>query len=185
MTAKFNQARNTVVWGCPTWDGIKADLAPSFNIGEASVYENGYTMNIYPTYEADYPASATANVPSSEWAAFLEPNPPGQFYKSTQWTHPSQRALVVESLLWILGFNSVDESGVVAPQRADRGFGIDPRTGANHIDRYRHGIRPTPVGGVLPDGKGRVTYNVAFADGHVETLFKIEHAYRAIRMRDP
>jgi prepilin-type processing-associated H-X9-DG protein len=182
----FGEARKTVVWGCPSWDGINAELAPTFNIEGISVYENGFTMNIYPTYEPDYPQNATQNLPSDEWAAVLDaPYPRGQWYKQTQWTHASQRALVVESILWLLGFNVTDSSHLVAPQRADRGFGIDPRVGANHLDRYRHGRYPTPQSGVYPSDRGRVRYNVAFCDGHVESLASIEAGYRAIRMRDP
>jgi prepilin-type N-terminal cleavage/methylation domain-containing protein/prepilin-type processing-associated H-X9-DG protein len=186
---QFGRARASVMWGCPNWDGISADLAPSFNLENISVYENGYTMNIYPTFEPDYPSNPAQNLPSSEWAVFSDDPPAnGRWYRQTNWTRPANRALVVESILWLLGFH-VSDGGKIAPQRADRGFGIDPRPGANHIDRYRHGRYPTPNTStsppIYPSGKGRVQYNVAFADGHVEVMHSIEDGYRAIRMRDP
>jgi len=183
---QFARARASVVWGCPSWDGINAELAPSFNINGTSVYENGFTMNPYPTYEADYPSDPTKTVPTAEWTVYLDPPATsGTWYKQNQWTHPAERALVVESTLWVLGFNSVDATRQIPPQRSERGFGIDPRPGANHIDRYRHGRYPTPVNGLYPPERGRVLFNIAFCDGHVESMDSIVAGYRAIRMREP
>jgi prepilin-type N-terminal cleavage/methylation domain-containing protein/prepilin-type processing-associated H-X9-DG protein len=178
-------ARRTVVWGCPNWDGIAAPVASGFNADGISAYENGYTMNPYPTYDVGHPAKAAQAVPASERALVVPSGgEDGQFFKQTKWTHPAERALLVESTLWLLGLNPVASPGdPVAPQRVQRG--LSGVVGDMTIDRYRHGRLPRVLGDVYDPAGGRVAFNVAFADGHLETLRSAAAGYRAIRMRDP
>ncbi|MEA2735700.1 MAG: hypothetical protein QOE14_2151 [Humisphaera sp.] len=180
----FAAARRTVVWGCRSWDGIYSPT-PSFNVDGISVYDSGYSMNIYPTYDIDRPSNPVQSVPISEWA-ILAPSSghDGQFLRQTRWTRPSERALIVESNLWLLGFNLVAKAGdPVAPQQVVRG--LSQVAGGNNIDRYRHGRRPRVEGDFYAATGGQVAFNVAFADGHVETLRSAAAGYRAIRMREP
>src|SRR5689334_17404762 len=63
--AQFGANRNSVLWGCPAWDGWLGQDAYTFQFG-VSRFENGYTMNYWPTYRADYPASGGAYPPDEE-----------------------------------------------------------------------------------------------------------------------
>ncbi len=178
-------ARQTVVWGCPNWDGISAAAGSGFNVDGISAYENGYTMNPYPTYDTLHPANPAQSVPSSQTAVVAASSGQnGQFFKQTKWTRPAERALLVESTLWLLGFNPVASPGdPVAPQRVERG--PSSVAGDLTIDRYRHGRHPRVTGAVYDPAGGRVAFNVAFADGHIETLPSAAAGYRAIRLREP
>ena len=183
--AEFAAARRTVVWGCPTWDGINWAGAPGANVDGVSVYDNGYAMNPYPTYDVGHPKLASQRVPASEWAMIAPTSGnAGQFFRQTRWNRPAERALIVESNLWLLGFIPVaTPRDAVAPQQVQRGLSESP--GANNIDRYRHGRLPRVEGDVFAATGGRVAFNVAFCDGHVETLRSAAAGYRAVRLRDP
>ena len=180
--ANFETARNSVMWGCPAWDGWPGLDTYTFQFG-ISRFENGYTMNIWPTCEPYYPASGQALPPKSEsqmrWAGTYE----GKHYKITQWTHPSERMLLVDSNLWLICLVPCDAQGTIPPQNAKRAANV--AAGGSNIDRYRHGKYPRLNGDFFALAGGREAYNILFVDGHAVTSTSYKEGYKAIRMRYP
>jgi prepilin-type N-terminal cleavage/methylation domain-containing protein/prepilin-type processing-associated H-X9-DG protein len=179
----FAVARDSVMWGCPAWPGWPGQDAYTFQFG-ISRFENGYTMNIWPTCEPDYPGNGTQMPPNSEtqmrWAQTYE----GKHYKITQWTHAGERMLLVDANLWILGFIPADNTHTIAQQQVGRG--LNQLAGGSNIDRYRHGRYPPNNGSTYLESKGgRVGYNILYVDGHAVTSESYKDGYRAVRMRDP
>lgn len=181
----FKAARESVMWGCPEWEGWPGTGANT--IDGIYKYDSGYAMNFFPTFQANYPASATARPPGKEtqmrWSgtSFI-----GRYYRRAQWTRPSERLLMSDSYFWLLDFYPT--SGAIRQQYADRVY-PPPTTGDIYIDRFRHGKKPRIVtfGGqrVFANSGGKQAFNVLFADGHASTLFDIREGYKAIRMRYP
>jgi prepilin-type N-terminal cleavage/methylation domain-containing protein/prepilin-type processing-associated H-X9-DG protein len=181
--ANFDTARNSVMWGCPAWDGWPGLDAYTFQFG-ISRFENGYTMNIWPTCEPDYPKLQTQLPPTTEaqmrWAGTYE----GKAWKLTQWTHPGDRMLLVDSNLWIIGLIPfADPVGIVPPQYAVRMLNDQP--GGSNIDRYRHGKYPPRSGTSFTVRGGKIGYNILYVDGHAVTANSYRDGYKAIRMRYP
>jgi prepilin-type processing-associated H-X9-DG protein len=184
----FDQTRKTVLWGCTEWDGYRQNQhlgGTSTYVNGVSIFESGYAMNFWPTYTAGFPASPTAKPPGTQtqmrWGGIYH----GKYYKRSQWTRPSERLLMADATLWLLGFGPT--SGVIAQQETGRV--LQDSTGQNNIDRYRHGKYPPrgPGGttGLFTRTGGKVAFNVLFTDGHASTLHDIREGYKAIRMRYP
>jgi prepilin-type N-terminal cleavage/methylation domain-containing protein/prepilin-type processing-associated H-X9-DG protein len=181
----FDAARKTVFWGCPAWEGW---MGPSSNAtykwGGISKYENGYSMNRWPTTEAGYPADPSKMPPGTEqqmrWTGSYE----GKCYRITQWSHPSERMLLCDANLWLLGFNPVSTEGApIAPQHVLRALASS--AGTSNIDYYRHGKYPPLNGANFSTNGGKVAFNVLFVDGHASTLTDRREGYKAVRMRYP
>ncbi|HRK32043.1 MAG TPA: prepilin-type N-terminal cleavage/methylation domain-containing protein [Tepidisphaeraceae bacterium] len=93
---------NNVLWGCPSWARVGWVAGnPTFN----SDFHNGFSMNIYtftpdPVLAPSSPASKTK--PYTNWAVrFLsgtETQLNGWYFKQTQWSRPTERALVYDSI---------------------------------------------------------------------------------------
>lgn len=193
---EFDVYQQSVLWGCPNWTG-SASSAASWNNNGTSVFDNGYAYNIYPTYETNYPVSKTAVVPTKEWAMDSTDagnpvgsnNVAGKWYPATRWTHPSDRCLVVEANLWLLGFNPTDDPTLAPQSSAILNRNFPTLKGWNNIDRYRHGKypaqKPGQDGTVYDTTGGKQKFNMLFADGHVSTLQDIKDGYKAIRMKNP
>ncbi|MCS7033220.1 MAG: DUF1559 domain-containing protein [Phycisphaerae bacterium] len=184
-------ARKSVLWGCPeyipwTVGGNVTDA--NYFLG-VTRFNNGYAMNHYPTASATNPRQANQMPPSNEWAMRSTVTGVGKVYKRSAWTRPAERMLVTDSYLWILTVNGYS-GGAFAAQHAAL-VSTPVGNGNSHMDRYRHGKRPStigPAGDVRfdPDPRaGRVGINVLFCDGSARTLFDYKEAYKAVRMRLP
>ncbi|SRR5687767_11103340 len=184
----FDETRKTVLWGCTEWEGWKQGQhlgAPSTYVNGVSIFESGYAMNFWPTYTARHPVSGSAKPPTREahmrWAATYH----GKYYRRSQWTRPSERLLMADATLWLLGFGPT--TGQIAQQ--DAGRALQDGVGQNNIDRYRHGKYPPRTaggsGGLFARQGGKVAFNVLYVDGHASTLHDINEGYKAIRMRYP
>jgi prepilin-type N-terminal cleavage/methylation domain-containing protein/prepilin-type processing-associated H-X9-DG protein len=179
----FETARNSVMWGCPSWQGWQGQDSYTFTFG-VSRFENGYTMNIYPTCEANYPKNGIAMPDDSEWQMrwFLGV---GKRHKITRWTRPAERMLMVDANLWHLSF--LASPGPISPQYVFRKQNDLP--GSSNIDRYRHGKYPGIIGSgataTLDPKGGRVKFNILYVDGHAATVNSYLDGYKAVRMRDP
>lgn len=176
----FETIRRSVIWGCTRWEGWQG--TGSLYVNGISIFDSGYSMNFWPTYEANHPISANATPPQSEtqmrWAGTYV----GKYYRRAQWTRASERLLMVDSTLWLLGFVPTG-SPVLPGQLATRS--LAGSAGENNIDRYRHGKYPRVLGGRYAPTGGEQRFNVLFVDGHADTLKDIREGYKAIRMRFP
>jgi prepilin-type N-terminal cleavage/methylation domain-containing protein/prepilin-type processing-associated H-X9-DG protein len=186
----FQTFRKSVLSGCPSWDGNV--LGPgAYQQGGVDVYDSGYAMNTEPTFEANYPATGQ-HTPYAEWAMdALSSNgiagkPTGWFHQA-KWTHPADRALVLETTLWLFFFNSTDPTTDQIRTAAARYIAYS-EAGWSNIDLYRHGKYPNRVSGSAglefdPKGGGKVATNVLFADGHVSGLTDPKLVYKSVQMR--
>jgi prepilin-type processing-associated H-X9-DG protein len=180
----FEEARNSVMWGCPAWPGWPGQDAYTFEFG-ISRFENGYSMNVWPTCEPNHPVAGAQMPPPNEtqmrWAQTYE----GQHHKITKWTKPAERMLLVDSNLWLLCF--LASPGPISPQYATRK--ANDLAGSSNIDRYRHGKVSRVIGSganAAFDLKGgRVGFNILYVDGHAATVSSYLEGYKAIRMRYP
>jgi prepilin-type N-terminal cleavage/methylation domain-containing protein/prepilin-type processing-associated H-X9-DG protein len=185
-TTSWEATRKSIIFGCPEFEGYQFGMTATTAAGGISIFEGGYSMNLYPTYKANYPRIGSVATPMSEWQLRTTVfGTTGRCYKQVQWTKAGERMLVSESTLWLLSFSPT--ASTIAPQkigRADAGFS----GGGMNLDRYRHGKLPGPDParpGFYSDKSGRVSYNILYVDGHVTNCRDIKDAYRAIRMRDP
>lgn len=197
--SEASQARRTVFYGCPAWDGYRN--APTS--GDINTVQPGYGMNPYPTFSASYPApgisyppSLTANRPK-EYAIFdVNDSPRGNFLKATTWTRPAERMLVAESRFWVAVSNrapnlaSYPPAIVAQPRLTNDAAGIGNAfdSGGNQtlVDIYRHGAYPNRLIGTNFDPRGgRISYNILYCDGHVQSFTDAREAYRSQRMKFP
>jgi prepilin-type N-terminal cleavage/methylation domain-containing protein/prepilin-type processing-associated H-X9-DG protein len=194
----FDAARKSVLWGCPDWNGYAdfAGIAPTTMQYGASKFDNGIAMNPFPTCSPTFPTDSSKMPPGNQTQVRSTViNAPdgtpmvGRYHKQSQWTKPSERLLLVDATLWLLGFNATTQGGSIQPQNAQRAFMAG--AGESNVDRYRHGKYPSVSGmnsanvPLLSSRGGKVAYNILFVDGHGITSTDIKDAYRAIRMREP
>jgi len=205
-------ASRSALWGCPSWTGsIAANpdwnaIETPYTSGKVSTYEPGYCYNPYPFYSPSFPAATnTAAADSFVYNVGGDPEPKhtvaeaaaqfqgsGHWPRQTEYTRPSERALVMEGTLWLFGFGPATSSHALlgqSPMFPNRV--LDNSPGATQYDYYRHGIKPKldlstgryAVQGGVPAGK--VATNICFADFHVETVTDARTAYKAIRLLNP
>jgi prepilin-type N-terminal cleavage/methylation domain-containing protein/prepilin-type processing-associated H-X9-DG protein len=181
--ANFETSKSSVMWGCPAWDGWPGLDTYTFKFG-ISRFENGYTMNIWPTCQPNYPVQQNQLPPGKEaqmrWAQVYE----GKAWKITQWTHPGDRMLLVDANLWLISLIPfADPVGIVPAQYVQRTQNDQP--GGSNIDRYRHGKYPPSNGTTFSLRGGKIAYNILYVDGHAVTANSYRDGYKAIRMRYP
>jgi prepilin-type N-terminal cleavage/methylation domain-containing protein/prepilin-type processing-associated H-X9-DG protein len=194
-------AARSPIWACATWRGTKSSttewncIETPYTDGKVSTFEPGYTMNPYGWARPNLPDPAAGSVSflGGQYLDLINANAPSQFnaakfYREQQYSMPSDRALVVESTLWLLGFRTTDGSRNLAGQLVLRGLD-GGSAGSNNIDYYRHGLRPKVSGdrystvGGKPAGK--VATNILYCDGHADTVTDPAKAYASIRMGPP
>ncbi|HZZ42681.1 MAG TPA: prepilin-type N-terminal cleavage/methylation domain-containing protein [Tepidisphaeraceae bacterium] len=183
---------NSIFWGCPTWTGvITASASPQNLIAGVNRIYTGYGMNTWPSFTPTV-AIGSASPPVSESFDFKAGSPAnGQWYKITQYTNPTQRALVADGRLWNIEAKSVPDSASIPGQRLN--YYPNPYSsygGQTQFDFYRHGKYPAvqiadPTTGNFFATGGKVLYNILYADGHVALVTAREEAYSSIRMRFP
>jgi prepilin-type N-terminal cleavage/methylation domain-containing protein/prepilin-type processing-associated H-X9-DG protein len=188
----IGETQKSVLWGCPAWVGrgnFYNSTGTSLYVNGVYIYENGYAMNIYPSYKPNYPKTGTglmsggsrelAQRSETVWGSGNQ----GKRYKSSQYTMSAQRMLLTESTMWLLRFTPCTTVDQIQAQPA---IGLDVSgPGGMTVDRYRHGKYPILQGSYLAKSGGKVSYNILYCDGHASTSTDILDAYRAIRMRDP
>jgi prepilin-type N-terminal cleavage/methylation domain-containing protein len=205
-------ASRSVLWGCPSWAGSTSSstkwnvIETPYSNGKVSTYECGYTMNPFPFYSAAYPSPSDPLFPqaATNYVGLSDPKHTmaegnaaqfggaGHWPKQTEYTRPSERALVVETTLWLFGFGPAPANHVLQgqyPQFPNRI--LEGNSGTTQFDYYRHGIKPrldTSTGryataGGLPAGK--LATNICFSDFHVETVTDARLAYKSIRLLPP
>jgi prepilin-type N-terminal cleavage/methylation domain-containing protein/prepilin-type processing-associated H-X9-DG protein len=195
MTAEEmqQQFQRTVIWGCPTYTGYIVSSDPNSMKGGINRNYPPYAMNRIPAFTATFPdPSGTPHfpgVPNSLYYFVGVLNPTqGKWYKQTQFTRPSERALMGDSRWTHLEARRPgSEAAIPGQPLLQRQATYAPSTANNTLyDMYRHGKYP-PVENVTnfsPVG-GKVAFNILYADGHVLTAVNRSEAYRSLRMRFP
>jgi prepilin-type N-terminal cleavage/methylation domain-containing protein/prepilin-type processing-associated H-X9-DG protein len=186
----LDEARRSVLWGCPAWAGYQPYAATP---GGINYLQPGYGMNDCPAYQkpvtVDYVAPAASfNILSGG---------PGQFYKQVQWTDAAERALVADSQFWL------DECEIpparpsypaAVSQQGQNAVGSQGITyngpDQTMVDIYRHGttpgvVNPGSTSAVYKPSGGNIEYNILYCDGHVAQLNDSKEAYISYRMRFP
>ncbi|HEV2294068.1 MAG TPA: hypothetical protein VGR35_09430 [Tepidisphaeraceae bacterium] len=191
--------QETVVWGCPAFqkypdNGIRAEWQPGFV---------GYSWNPHPSFTATNPAAGVRRpadtfrnneqidrcgvISTDDFATFQN-----RWFRITQYTRPAERALIADSVGWILEANAVPASGAIPGQKlhyARPEFANPGGTGQTTFDWYRHGrvppVESTVNGGYFRSEGGKVSYNILYLDGHVVRSIDRRDAYRCTRMRFP
>ena len=185
-----SQAKASILWGCPEWEGYRTTAAGGFNR-----VQTGWGMNVWPTFTASHtPNQVTAPIPERAWIASWSQTSPGtgRFHKQNVWGRQgAQRLLIADSLFWAAESQRVPDTKVLRGQAmllnnaaaGNWAYGL-----ANTlVDAYRHGKYPPPSGdGVSYKAEGgKVAFNVLYVDGHVATAVDRTEAFRAVRQRFP
>ncbi len=162
---------DNAIWGCPMWERVGRDANGNISYVEGgnAVLWPGYLQNWYPFA----PKAGTCVSFNNTQPDSLRPYEPHGFYKYTQWTRQSERALVFESVShnWNPGsttwqYKPDNPNGLDWPQTPSLNFPID----FNRHGRYKSGNKPNDT-----------SLNLLFCDGHVATV-SARQAWRAIRM---
>ncbi len=189
-------AKRTVIWGCPAWEGQR-----SVALGEFNRNFTGYGINAYPIFNARSPtwvapeAAATAyEQPHSPVRTLIRWNSSGQhgnFIKKTRWAQPSERMLLSDSWNWRVKSRIKPTNGQFPEQPLpDQSLAFSDNAPLDQtlVDVFRHGKVPTERGrrarSYAKTG-GKVGYNVLYADGHVITHVTQDAAYDSIRFGNP
>jgi general secretion pathway protein G len=148
--------RNSVIWGCPEW--IKTDEYDPTNF--ADKVRVGYGMQYYPTFFTD--GGQLANL------AYITAGR-GRYTKQVQWTNPSERGLIADSIAHIIAVpGTMSSAGKWQP--------FDPiASGAFYVDGSRHAKRSATKLETY-NSKG---LNMLFCDGHAGSV-SVREAWNAI-----
>jgi prepilin-type N-terminal cleavage/methylation domain-containing protein/prepilin-type processing-associated H-X9-DG protein len=178
-------ARNSVLWGCPSFQGYASNTT-----GGVNRVQTGYGMNRWPTFDYGYPATAFPSLSEQTWIDVDGAGNivRGRWFRLTQWTRPSERALITDSCFWTAESNPAPEGDAFPPPQPNFN-NIDTYSGPNQtmVDVYRHGKVPSgqgPNANTYPRG-GKPAYNILYVDGHVVTHNDQRPAYEHLRMRFP
>jgi prepilin-type N-terminal cleavage/methylation domain-containing protein/prepilin-type processing-associated H-X9-DG protein len=183
--------RNSVLWGCPTWNRFGA-AATQYNFGS----NNGYAMNPFPLAPNDrdttppMPPSeneetATAWIISAGHTASAGPEFKGRYFKASAWKRGSERALLFDALqsggywtntAYTAPAGKVNNKWPFLPENpVGAVFPARGHQSAIPFDWNRHA--KAAVGSVKPND---ISMNVLFVDGHAATI-SVREAYRAVR----
>jgi prepilin-type N-terminal cleavage/methylation domain-containing protein/prepilin-type processing-associated H-X9-DG protein len=184
----FALARASIFWGCPEWQGRYGGTVSAIGI---SPYENGYAMNMWPTWAKEQTVGTHPPYSQSAMDDSVENQIVGVWPRLTNYN--AERALAYEANLWLGITCGTNATHKIQPELncTNPGFGgaIGWDTpGYNSIDRYRHGTYPRLInGGLTFDDTGgqKVKFNILYGDGHVAEALSAADGMRAIQMRDP
>jgi len=153
---------DSVIWGCPEWSKSLEDNDGGFT----DSVRVGYCMNSYPRFYED--GKQLANL-----AYIAQSGSRGRFLKQTEWTKPTDRGLLIDSVAHMLQMPGTPE--VISPTHKWQPF--DPvafTADAFYVDGARHGPP-----GVSKEKTYRTAYmNMLFCDGHVGSV-SVKDAWNA------
>jgi prepilin-type N-terminal cleavage/methylation domain-containing protein/prepilin-type processing-associated H-X9-DG protein len=184
--AEYTRSRS-ILWGCPVYEGYSQTTSPD----GINRLQTGYGMNGEAKFRQDYPSPTNPSLSGSPTAtAQIEKNlirvyNAGRWMKGTEYTRPSNRALLADCRFWSLeALNPV--GGNIPGQEVRSGVtytgGI---SGQTTFDFYRHGRTPSIEGTQYSTTGGSVVFNVLYCDGHVSTATDRKEAYLSVRMKFP
>jgi prepilin-type N-terminal cleavage/methylation domain-containing protein/prepilin-type processing-associated H-X9-DG protein len=185
-------ARQSVIWGCPSWEGYA-----STTIGGVNRAQTGIGMNGWPTFTPENPpvgGAANFPTPTSETTGFVTWTngrvTAGTWQPAVRWgKQGANRMLLSDSRFWLAESNPAPANGQFPPQPNINN--IDTYTsgisGQTTVDVYRHGKYPGqgPAPRTFAATGGKVAYNILYCDGHVSGQNDQKAAYESIRQRFP
>ena len=208
--AEAADARASVIWSCPSFEGYNSTAIGGINRGQT-----GVGMNCMPTFSATNPdptlmtfgtydevANPTIFPKPKEWTLVTLTNgqtTAGSCARQTTWGRQSaNRMLFSDSRFWLVESRPAPADGSFPEQSQINNFYTftTDSTPQTLVDVYRHGKYP-PVGtagtattitgatGTFARSGGKVAYNIVYADGHVQGCNDQRPAYESIRQRYP
>jgi prepilin-type N-terminal cleavage/methylation domain-containing protein/prepilin-type processing-associated H-X9-DG protein len=195
---QFDAARRNVLWGCPNWETWQNGVVTNGDYFRGiSRHDTGYAMNPYPTYDKYFPSLPATAVTKEMPMRWLQLGSAGQgnYMKRAQWTKAADRALVIESNLWLLmpfpaevtPANATQVRNNSVPRQNSTRELIRGEPGNTQIDRYRHGKYPPRTGAnyLWNARTARVGFNVLYCDGSARTAQSYWEGYKAITLKLP
>jgi len=193
-------AGRSPLWGCPNWSGTASTstnwntIETPYSNGKVSCFDIPYALNPYPWVK---PGNPSGQVQLLNSLSLLNADAsqfnggdlgPGKWYRLTSYRPSSERAIMVESTLWLLTVYTTGGNGRLTGQLVNRSD-LGSTAGDTKLDYYRHGRLPAKNNGTnwdAPGGHpaGRPASNVAYADGHVATVDAVG-AYQSITLVKP
>jgi prepilin-type N-terminal cleavage/methylation domain-containing protein/prepilin-type processing-associated H-X9-DG protein len=170
--------QNSVLFGCTEYDP-RTDVSASLT----NAYP-GYAFAIHVYFT---PGNNTVNkkLTNSNYSTY-----PGQFYKLSSITSPTERMMIADSNLWMIDARQKTSGGVsgLPGQPVDwkaKSATMTGTPGQMDIDLYRHVKLPQANPNGYYPVSAKAACNVVFFDGHGGTLNGPAEAYHAIFMQDP
>jgi prepilin-type N-terminal cleavage/methylation domain-containing protein/prepilin-type processing-associated H-X9-DG protein len=168
--------RNSVLWGCPVWRRWSSTTQVNYGA------HPGYSMNFFPLAPNDY--LGVLNNAYFARRAYINANPaagslrPGNYFKQTKWTRPSERALLFDNVHGNLIIASASLAAwPYAPEKAGGlVFPTAPDLVNFSVDFNRHGKLP------LGNSYNAASLNMLFCDGHADFV-SARAAFKAILFR--
>jgi prepilin-type N-terminal cleavage/methylation domain-containing protein/prepilin-type processing-associated H-X9-DG protein len=136
----------------------------------------------------------TAPTNNGDWSQYYTVAGSGKWYKMGNYTNAAERALVGDCRAYVLealkasGPNNFSGQGNINILSTTfwTSNTQSPDTGQSSYDYYRHGkYPPMEFPNAFNSKGGKISYNLLYADGHVENLQSREQGFKAARMRFP
>lgn len=176
------QGRSNIFWGCPQWGGYET---ASYN-GGYYPYLTGYGWNPYPEYTASTGSSHSSIITPGSGGNWTNVSAASRWYKLKDYTQPSQRCLVADSLFWLAESDYSRTDGTFPGLKLVKNAGAIKATNGTDIDWFRHGKYPGMAStDYFQETGGKVAFNILYADGHAATSSDKAEAYRSMVMRFP
>jgi prepilin-type N-terminal cleavage/methylation domain-containing protein/prepilin-type processing-associated H-X9-DG protein len=155
--------KNSVIWGCPEWVRSDEYVEGDFN----DKVRVGYGMNYYPKYWED---GQVKNL------AYITAGGNGRYTKQVEWTKPSERGLLADSITHVLRIQpTFSPASKMMPFEYGPGAPGNAPLDVNCLDATRH-LKPGTTKAGAWNQKG---LNMLFCDGHAEPV-SVKDAWNAI-----
>jgi prepilin-type N-terminal cleavage/methylation domain-containing protein len=187
-TGTANQAsdnqefQNSVMFGCTEYDP-RTDVSASLT----NAYP-GYAFAIHVWFKAGQNNAITAankKLTNANYGTY-----PGQFYKLSSITSPTERMMIADSNLWMIDARQLTSGGAAALPGQPVDWKAKSATmvgtpGQMDVDLYRHVKKPAPNANGYYPNNAKAACNVVYFDGHGGTVNSAAEAYRAIFLQEP
>jgi prepilin-type N-terminal cleavage/methylation domain-containing protein/prepilin-type processing-associated H-X9-DG protein len=156
----------------------------------------GDSISTWPPGDPRARAVSYIQAPTNgDWSQYYTVPQSGKWYKMGNYTNAAERALVGDCRAYVLealkcsgpdNFSGQGNINILATSFWTSNTQSPADTGQSSYDYYRHGkYPPMEFPNAFNSKGGKISYNVLFADGHVENLQSREQGFKAARMRFP
>jgi len=173
-------ARNSLVWGCPAWQGFYTGA-----LGEMNRNMPGYGMSWEARTTPAWPGpSGSTGNEKAIIVSWLK----GKFFKQSQWIKPSERCLLADAKFYSIEQTPAPSTATDLPGQESRlniTYGSPFQGGESTFDAYRHVRPPSVMSDMRFNPKAKAGFNILYCDGHVATVTSRIEGYKAVRQRFP